>query len=511
MRCIECEEIELARVSDARPAQRLEVPYAALDGFPAGRSPADLTRRRLLQWGVAGVASVYASKALGWDRIWNAVAEAAEAPTQNCLLLLYLAGGNDGLNVVLPSAANTGDYTAYRNARPTIYRDQGPTQTGGHIGSAPLAGAAGSQLAFANTVVSTPGGGDNADANYGLDRLFGDGSGGSGSDLAVMTGVDATRYSLSHFDNSDMWFNGNPGGVVSTGWLGRWIDVNGVSDNPLQAISIDTALSKSIRTSTNPVCAISSLSALGFSMTNSPSGVSLSNAVLTPQMSTLAGVPAGAGNTYLGRSRATYGVAAEAYNTSTQITAPVDPPPVVPPVTYPNTGTLSTRLKLASRLFAANVGTRVITIHWGSFDTHSGQLAAQDAQLKELSRALGAFQSDLAARGIAQKVSTLIFSEFGRRIGENGSMGTDHGAGGLMMAMGPAVRGGLASVWPGCEPGAEQDNGNIKVTTDFRSVYRAVIDEWLGGNADAQTVLGGAAISQLVRGDGYSGAKRLFK
>jgi uncharacterized protein (DUF1501 family) len=85
-----------------------------------------------------------------------------------------------------------------------------------------------------------------------------------------------------------------------------------------------------------------------------------------------------------------------------------------------------------------------------------------------------------------------------------------------MLAMGSAVRGGLGSVWPGCEPArtgfpTEQDNGNIKVTTDFRSVYSAVIDEWLGGNASGQDVLGGAAISQLVRGDGYSGSKRLFK
>src|ERR1700760_218173 len=126
MRCIECEEIELARVSDARPSQALEVPYAALDGFPAGKSPSDLTRRRLLQWGVAGLAAVYGPKALGWDHVWNAVAEAAEAGPQKCLLLLSLAGGNDGLNVVLPSAANTGDYSAYYAARPTIGRVSGP-------------------------------------------------------------------------------------------------------------------------------------------------------------------------------------------------------------------------------------------------------------------------------------------------------------------------------------------------------------------------------------------------
>jgi hypothetical protein len=99
VRCIECEEIELARVRDQRSGQTLPIPNAALDGFPMGRSRRDLTRRRLLQWGVAGFASVYGAKELGWDQVWESVAEAAEAPTQNCLVLLYLAGGNDGLNV----------------------------------------------------------------------------------------------------------------------------------------------------------------------------------------------------------------------------------------------------------------------------------------------------------------------------------------------------------------------------------------------------------------------------
>jgi uncharacterized protein (DUF1501 family) len=515
MRCIECEEIELARVSDARPSQALEVPYAALDGFPAGKSPADLTRRRLLQWGVAGLAAVYGPKVLGWENVWNSVAEAAEAGPQKCVLLLYLAGGNDGLNVVLPSAQNTGDFSAYAAARPTIGRVAGPdttTTVNGVvtklIGSQPLAGAAGSQLAFANPVVSNPGGGDNGDTTYGFDKLYGPGDGGAGSDLAVMTGVDAPNYTLSHFDNSDLWFHGNPGGVVSTGWLGRWVDRNGVPDNPLQAISIDTALSKSIRTSVNPVCAISSLSSLGFSLPNQTAaggstGVSAAN--LTPQITNLAGITVGDGNTYLGRSRGTYGVAAEAYNKGNAINASV---PNDTTTQYPNTGTLSTRLRLASRLFAANVGTRVITIHWGSFDTHSAQQTPQDNQLKELSRALGAFRNDLTLRGIEQNVMTLVFSEFGRRIGENGSAGTDHGAGGLMLAMGSGVKGGLGSVWPGCEPGPEQDKGNIKVTTDFRSVYKAVIDDWLGGTASGQDVLGGATINDLVRGDGLTG---LFK
>jgi uncharacterized protein (DUF1501 family) len=498
MRCIECEEIELARVSDARPSQTLEIPYAALDGFPAGRAARELSRRRLLQFGIAGLASVYGPKALGWESVWESVIAEGAPSDQNCLVLLYLAGGNDGLNTLVPAGA--ADYASYVDARAAIHRLQGAS-AGGRVGSQALAGPAGQHLAFSNTMVSTAGGGDNGDV-HGLDTLYGDGTGGPGSDLAVMPAVDALRYSLSHFDNSDIWFKASYDLNVRTGWLGRWIDRHGSPTNPLQAISIDTALSKSIRTAVNPVCAIPSLSSLGFAI-NPPGGVG--STAVNAQMSTLAALPAAAANAYLARTRATYGVAVETHQRA------VSGPTYAPGAGYPSTGTLSPRLRLAAHLLAANLGTRVITIHWGSFDTHSGQLASQDAQLTELSRALGAFRADLAARGIEQRVCTLVFSEFGRRVRENGSAGTDHGAGGLMFAMGSGVRGGLASEWPGCRP---QDlvpannpaQGNLKVPTDYRSVYRAVVAEWLGGDPDA--IIGGDAIAPLVRGDGATG---LFK
>jgi uncharacterized protein (DUF1501 family) len=505
MRCIECEEIELARVSDARPSQTLEIPHEALDGFPAGRSPGALTRRRLLQSGLAGLASVYGPKALGWESVWESVAAEGAALDQNCLVLLYLAGGNDGLNTIVPSGA--ADYAAYVDARAALHRGQGAT-TAGRVGSRPLAGSAGQHLAFANVMVSTAGGGDNTDI-HGLDTLYGDGTGGPGSDLAVMPAVDALKYSLSHFDNSDIWFKATYDLNVKTGWLGRWIDRTGSATNPLQAISIDAALSKSIRTAVNPVCAIPSLASLGFSMTGgygSPGGAP-AEVDVNAQMSALGALAPDPANAYLARTRATYAVAVETHQRS------VSGPAYVPGSGYPSTGPLSTRLRLAAHLLSAGLGTRIITIHWGAFDTHSGQLPNHDAQLTELSRALGAFRADLTARGIEQRVCTLVFSEFGRRVRENGSAGTDHGAGGLMLAMGSGVRGGLASEWPGCRP---QDlvppnnpaQGNLKVPTDYRSVYRAVIEEWLGDDPDA--IIGGGAIAPLVRGDGATG-RALFK
>jgi uncharacterized protein (DUF1501 family) len=496
VRCIECEEIELARVSDQAPTQTLPLPYAALEGFPAGRTPRELTRRRLLQWGVAGLASVYAAHELGWDEVWESVAAAAEDPPSRCLLLLYLAGGNDGRNMIPPSGG--ADYTAYVNARVVLHLGQGPT-AGGRVGALPLKGAVGSSLALSAPLVSTAGGGDNGAAG-GLDTLWGDGDGGPTSKLAIMPAADVLSYSLSHFDNSDMWFSGLTTGVKSTGWLGRWIDRVGDPANPLQAISIDTALSKAIRTAHMPVCAIPSLNALGFSFTMNGGGYPQSGQSIpvNPQMDALAGVDPADDNAYLTRSRATYGVAVETYDRAR------NGPAYAPGTGYPANQTLSTRLQLAAHLFAAGLGTRVVTIHWGGFDTHSGQLTTQDSQLKVLSAALAAFQADLVARGIDDRVSTLVFSEFGRRVAENASAGTDHGAGGLMMAMGTQVTGGLASQWPGLQSLTRE--GSLLVPTDFRSVYASVIAEWLAD--DPQAVLTGTAPGALLRGDGLSGLFR---
>ncbi len=169
---------------------------------------------------------------------------------------------------------------------------------------------------------------------------------------------------------------------------------------------------------------------------------------------------------------------------------------------YP-AGSLSDRLKTAATLLSANLGVKIVTIDWGSFDTHGDQAAAMDPQITTLSRALAAFKNDLTARGIEQRVATVVFTEFGRRVGENGSIGTDHGAGGPCFVMGSAVRGGMAGNHPNV---ASLMNGNLGVTTDFRTVWQAVIAEWLGG--DPTRVLPGAPFAGLSRPDGQT---TLFK
>ena len=295
-----------------------------------------------------------------------------------------------------PTRPRARSSTARKGATPKD-ADGNPTA---RIGSHPLPGAGGAALALGTSTVSKTGGGDNwakrfnftGTGDFGFDTLYGNGTGGAGSDLAVMPAVDAKQYNLSHFDNSDIWFRASNDVNIKTGWLGRWLERYGSDTNPLQAISIDTALSKSIRTSAKPVCAIPSLPMGGFTM-NSQNNGGVNGFNLNAQVRSLAQIPAGAGNAYLQRSRATYDLAVETYlRTSGAGSVPANP-------LYPNTSTLSTRLRTAAHLLAANLGTRVITIHWGSFDTHTGQLAGQDRQLAELSRALGAFKADRRRAG----------------------------------------------------------------------------------------------------------------
>src|SRR5579863_10232294 len=157
-RCTDCEAIALATVQNRSASQLLPIPRLAMAGFADGRDSAALTRRRLMQFGAAGVASVYAPHMLGWQSVWESVVADA-TPMPNALVVLYLAGGQDGMNVIVPNSST--DLPLYAQNRPMIGRIQGPS-SGGLVGSLPVP-TTGGELAFAAPTVSTPGGGDNGD------------------------------------------------------------------------------------------------------------------------------------------------------------------------------------------------------------------------------------------------------------------------------------------------------------------------------------------------------------
>jgi uncharacterized protein (DUF1501 family) len=143
---------------------------------------------------------------------------------------------------------------------------------------------------------------------------------------------------------------------------------------------------------------------------------------------------------------------------------------------YPSTG-MAQRLQLVTRLLRANLGARVFYTVQGGYDTHAAQRFAHAGLLRDFAQAVAAFFTDLAAARLADRVVLLAFSEFGRTIRENGSAGTDHGTAGCVLLAGPGIRGGVCGSMPSL---TELDQGEPRMTTDFRQVYASVLENWLG-------------------------------
>ena len=288
---------------DHRPAPA-EVPHARR-----------YNRRAALVNGVAGMAAIYSATRLDWNRVWEAAAaEAAENPAARKLVLIYLQGGADSLNMFVPTEA--GQYSRYMAQRGNIARLQGASVNLQQVGATPFAGAAGSQIAFANPLLS----GATNNQLYtmagipagagGLDTLFGDGTGGAGSNLAVFPAADYNPANHSHFDSRDYWFAGAVK-KQTTGWIGRYLDREGSQLNPLQAVSLDSSLSKQIRTSRAPVCALDGLQGIQFDVRNV---VTPANSAEPPDRQAGQGSARRSPNVALARSRQSFGLTTSVSN-----------------------------------------------------------------------------------------------------------------------------------------------------------------------------------------------------
>ena len=157
-----------------------------------------------------------------------------------------------------------------------------------------------------------------------------------------------------------------------------------------------------------------------------------------------------------------------------------------PAATYPGTP-IGRSLALAAQIVGSKLGTRVLFVQLGSFDTHTTQKGTQDRLLANFADGISAFYADLAAHGNDNRVLTMTFSEFGRRVAENGSRGTDHGSAAPVFVIGGGVKGGLYGQHPSLDA---LDNGNLTFTTDFRSVYATVLEKWL--KRPSSGVIGGS-------------------
>jgi uncharacterized protein (DUF1501 family) len=177
----------------------------------------------------------------------------------------------------------------------------------------------------------------------------------------------------------------------------------------------------------------------------------------------------------------------------------------VPTVAYPNNG-FAQSLRTVGGAIVRGVGSRVYWVQTGGFDTHAGQGGGGGGAYGNLMGTVGdglaAFYTDIRNQGLSADTTVVVFSEFGRRISENGSAGTDHGAAGVMMVLGGSVRGGLYGTAPSLSPGhptLENNSGDVRHETDFRSVYARLLDQRFGVNS-----------VPILNGDFRAGAPAIF-
>jgi uncharacterized protein (DUF1501 family) len=292
--------------------------------------------------------------------------------------------------------------------------------------------------------------------------------------LSVLPAVGYTNADQSHFTSRHYWEVGATDPRMRTGWLGRYLDHVGTPDNPLQGVSLDGELSPSLATAKVPVAALSGAADYSFWAPG-----------VWGQVESRMLEAIGA----LGAARSSdpaLSSARDVTHQSHRLRQQLEPfdHDFGSPVPYPTSedGFPKQLAGLAAMLGAGLPMHCIALSAYGMYDTHSDQPDRLAKGLKLTSETLLAFQRDLEARGLANRVLTLVWSEFGRRAEENGSDGTDHGAAGIGFLMGSRVRGRMIGEFPGLTGGLDED-GNLKATVDYRSVYCSVLEQWLGTDA----------------------------
>lgn len=360
--------------------------------------------------------------------------------TDHVLVIIQLSGGNDGLNMVIPIST----YSDYFNARSNVAIAQNKILK--------LDG-------YANTGLHP--------AMTGMQSLYNE------KKLNIVQSVGYPQPNFSHFRATDIWMSGSDADqVVNTGWAGRYLNTeypnfpdgypNTTMPDPL-AIQIGSIASLTLQ---GP--AIN----MGMSITNPTSFYNLINNVLDP-----------APNTPMGHELTYIRTIANQTNAFAQriIAAAMAVPQQG---AYPQDNSLADQLKIVARLVKGGLKTRIYMVGMGGFDTHSSQAEASDTSigyhaslLKELSDAVKAFMDDCQFLGIQDRVMGLTFSEFGRRIKSNSSMGTDHGAAAPMFIFGAKAVQGVTGTNPTI-PGGASVNDNIPHQYDFRSIYSSILERW---------------------------------
>lgn len=382
----------------------------------------------------AGIITIGASPPLFLSRLASA-SETADTKSSNgrILVLVQLAGGNDGLNTVIPF----GD-PEYQNARPGIaISKQEVLQINDYLGLHP-------QMT-------------------GFKELYDEGM------LAIIQGVGYPNPDRSHFRSTDIWHSARPDiEYTKDGWLGRALDLTldqHVGAVPALSFGTDT-LPLALLASRVNVPAVRDLAEYRLKLGSGSAADKDLRGRLIRELADRDG-SSGSDLDFLRQTSLTAISSAERLKEITSAYTPA--------AEYPENG-LAEKLKVVAQLIAGDLGTRIFFISLGGFDTHSRQAEAHQTLVGELSSAVRAFYSDLKGHHLDERVMLATYSEFGRRVKENGSLGTDHGAASQMFIVTPTGKGGTYGTHPSL---TDLTQGDLKFHTDFRSVYATLLNKWL--------------------------------
>jgi uncharacterized protein (DUF1501 family) len=417
----------------------------------------DISRRLFIRNGVATV-----SLGIAAPSFLTAIAQAQGIRTRN-LVVVYLGGGNDALNTLVSYRD-----AAYYNRRPSIAIPAGQVL---QVGT----DAAGNALGLHPRL-------------GGLLNIYNEGR------LALVQRAGYANSTRSHFEGQDIWGTANPQSFSGSGWLGRYLDTLPRPLDALAAWNTTAETPRALISGVSGVPAIPNASTYTFASPNR--GAAATQERTAAQV--MASNPAN-GRPHLAFVNSTALGAIETLDRVALATS------YTPTLAYPNNG-FAVALRTVAGAIVRGIGSRVFWLTTGGYDTHAGQGATGGGAYANLMGTLGdglaAFYNDMRNQGLLNDTAVVVFSEFGRRISENGSGGTDHGAAGLMMVLGGSVRGGLhgtaASLTPG-HPTLENNSGDVHYETDFRSVYAKLLDQWLGANSVS-----------ILNGDFRAGAPAVF-
>jgi uncharacterized protein (DUF1501 family) len=397
------------------------------------------TRREFIQLGARGLGLLAFSRFAPSFIVESVAAGAPRAEKDRTILVLVqLAGGNDGLNTVVPYADPN-----YRRLRPTL-------------------GLGKDQLVMLDDTLAL-----NA-ACAPLHRLLQDGK------LGIVQNVGYPNPNRSHFRSTEIWETASESSqFLATGWLGRYFDNTcaGLPSRDPCGVNFSHEVPQSfLAAQDHPTF---SFLPNGRGGRGSRENLALLESLLQ------ATAPDGHEHDNAGYLRHTMMDALVTEKRFQEFLSAYRPGTEYPASSFANS------LRNVAALIAAGVSTRVYSVSLTGFDTHTNQLNTQNNLLKQLSEGLAAFQRDLESKKLDNQVLTMTFSEFGRRPSENDSKGTDHGTAAPLFVVGSRVKAGLHGRAPDLNVGSNED---LVFSTDFRAVYATVLSRWLG--CDAQKILG---------------------